>query len=147
MQSLEAAAFDYSGMMNDVYSYQKEVEYEGELLNILVVTETFFGCDYRAALGVVGDLMTARMKQFEHVLADGFPAMYRDFALDAAARRALDRYAEELKQWMAAIATWHARTRRYREEDLKRHHARRPGAAVAAVPGALPRAPHRAGWG
>ncbi|GHE25744.1 terpene synthase family protein [Streptomyces vinaceus] len=146
MQSLEAAAFDYSGLMNDVYSYQKEVEYEGELLNILVVTETFFGCDYRTALGVVGDLMTARMKQFEHVLADEFPAMYRDFALDAAARRALDRYAEELKQWMAAIATWHARTGRYREEDLKRHHARRTGAVVAALPGALPRAPHRAGW-
>ncbi|MFK0044642.1 germacradienol/geosmin synthase [Streptomyces sp. NPDC090741] len=147
MQSLEAAAFDYSGLMNDVYSYQKEVEYEGELLNMLVVTETFFDCDYPTALGVVNDLMTSRMKQFEHVLGHEFPAMYRDFGLDAAARAALDRYAEELKQWMAGIATWHAETRRYREEDLKRHHARRTGAVVAAAPGALPRAPHRAGWG
>ncbi|MFD5506655.1 hypothetical protein ACFWIB_02625 [Streptomyces sp. NPDC127051] len=147
MQSLEAAAFDCSALMNDVYSYQKEVEYEGELLNMLVVTETFFGCDYPTALGVVNDLMTSRMKQFEHVLADEFPVMYRDFGLDAAARAALDRYAEELKQWMAGIATWHAQTRRYREEDLKRHHARRTGAVVAAAPGALPRAPHRAGWG
>ncbi|WP_406185928.1 germacradienol/geosmin synthase [Streptomyces sp. NBC_01006] len=147
MQSLEAAAFDCSALMNDVYSYQKEVEYEGELLNMLVVTETFFGCDYPTALGVVNDLMTSRMKQFEHVLANEFPAMYRDFGLDAAARAALDRYAEELKQWMAGIATWHAQTRRYREEDLKRHHARRTGAVVAAMPGALPRAPHRAWWG
>ncbi|MEV0410629.1 hypothetical protein AB0I68_07385 [Streptomyces sp. NPDC050448] len=138
------AAFDYSALMNDVYSYQKEVEYEGELLNMLVVTETFFGCDYRAALGVVNDLMTSRTKQFEHVLEKEFPAMYRDFGLDAAARTALDRYAEELKQWMAAIATWHAGTRRYREEDLKRHHARRTEPVAAA--GALPRAPHRAGW-
>ncbi|MFI8275656.1 germacradienol/geosmin synthase [Streptomyces sp. NPDC085929] len=146
MQSLEAAAFDYSGMMNDVYSYQKEVEYEGELLNVLVVTETFFGCDYPTALGIVNDLMTSRMKQFEHVLEHEFPAMYRDFGLDAAARAALDRYADELKQWMAAIATWHAQTRRYREEDLERHRARRTEAVAAAGAGALPRAPHRAGW-
>ncbi|WP_369777382.1 germacradienol/geosmin synthase [Streptomyces sp. R33] len=146
MQSLEAAAFDYSALMNDVYSYQKEVEYEGELLNMLVVTETFFGCDYRTALGVVNDLMTSRMKQFEHVLEKEFPAMYRDFGLDAAAREALDRYADELKQWIAGISTWHAETRRYREEDLKRHHARRTDPVVAAGAGALPRAPHRAGW-
>ncbi|MCX4626447.1 germacradienol/geosmin synthase [Streptomyces sp. NBC_01443] len=146
MQSLEAAAFDCAALMNDVYSYQKEVEYEGELLNMLVVTETFFGCDYRTALGVVNDLMTSRMKQFEHVLEKEFPAMYRDFGLDAAARAALDRYADELKQWMAGIATWHAETRRYREEDLERHHARRTEAVVAAGAGALPRAPHRAGW-
>ncbi|WP_405700163.1 terpene synthase family protein [Streptomyces sp. NBC_00069] len=146
MQSLEAAAFDYSGMMNDVYSYQKEVEYEGELLNVLVVTETFFGCDYPTALGIVNDLMTSRMKQFEHVLEHEFPAMYRDFGLDAAARTALDRYADELKQWMAAIATWHAQTRRYREEDLERHRARRTEAVAAAGAGALPRPPHRAGW-
>ncbi|MFF3863126.1 germacradienol/geosmin synthase [Streptomyces sp. NPDC002209] len=147
MQSLEAAAFDCSALMNDVYSYQKEVEYEGELLNMLVVTETFFGCDYRTALGVVNDLVTSRMKQFEHVLADEFPAMYRDFGLDAAARAALDRYADELKQWMAAIAAWHAQTRRYREEDLERHRAQRTGpVVVAAGAGALPRAPHRAGW-
>ncbi|MFI1154120.1 hypothetical protein [Streptomyces sp. NPDC020817] len=66
--------------------------------------------------------------------------------MDVAARAAPDRYGEELKLWMAAIATWHARTRRYRVEDLRRHHARRREPVVAAVTGALPRVPHRAGW-
>ncbi|MFG2981230.1 germacradienol/geosmin synthase [Streptomyces sp. NPDC048258] len=165
MQSLEAAAFDYSALMNDVCSYQKEAEYEGELHNCLIVVENFFDCDYPTALRIVNDLMTSRMKQFEHVVANELPVMYEDFGLDAAARAALDRNAEELKRWMAAIYVWHVGTRRYREEDLKRHHAHRPAAAAAAVvpdpPGSsgppsppsppfrgrlLPAAPHRAGW-
>ncbi|MCJ1676983.1 germacradienol/geosmin synthase [Streptomyces sp. APSN-46.1] len=145
VQSLEAAAFDYSALMNDVYSYQKEVEYEAEAHNMVVVTETFFDCDYPTALGVVNDLMTSRMKQFEHVLEKEFPVMYADHGLDAAARAALDRYAEELKRWMAAIAGWHEKTRRYREEDLKWHHAGR-STTPPPLPGLLPTAPHRPAW-
>ncbi|UUU38926.1 terpene synthase family protein [Streptomyces sp. NBC_00162] len=153
MQSLEASAFDYSALENDVFSYQKEAEYEGELHNCLIVVENFFDCDYPAALRIVNDLMTARMKQFEHVVQNELPVMYEDFGLDAAARAALDRNAEELKRWMAAIHVWHLGTRRYREEDLERHHAHRPAAASGAVvpdpPGdgrRLPPAPHRAAW-
>lgn len=153
MQSLEAAAFDYSALMNDVFSYQKEAEYEGELHNCLIVVENFFDCDQPTALRVVNDLMTSRMKQFEHVLQNELPVMYEDFGLDAAARAALDRNAEELKRWMAAIHVWHVGTKRYREEDLERHHAHRPAAATGAVvpnpPGGgrrLPPAPHRAAW-
>ncbi|MCX4544836.1 germacradienol/geosmin synthase [Streptomyces sp. NBC_01565] len=146
VQSLEAAAFDYSALMNDVYSYQKEVEYEGEAHNMVVVTETFFDCDYPTALGMVNDLMTSRMRQFEHVLENEFPVMYADLGLDAAARAAMDRYAEELKRWMAAIAGWHEGTRRYREEDLKRHHAGRTAAPDRPASRPLPAAPHRPAW-
>lgn len=169
MQSMYQAACDYSAVMNDVFSYQKEVEYEGEVHNFLLVAETFFDCDYPTALRIANDLMTSRMKQFEHIVAKELPVMYADFGLDAAARAALDRNAEELKQWMAAIHVWHVATRRYREEDLKRHHAHRRAAAAGAVlpgppgavlprpPGAvvpdppvttrrLPPPPHRAAW-
>ncbi|MCX4695879.1 germacradienol/geosmin synthase [Streptomyces sp. NBC_01408] len=133
MQSLQAAAFDYSAIMNDVYSYQKEAEYEGELHNLMIVLENFFDCDYPTALHVAHDLMTSRMRQFEHVLEKELPVMYEDFGLDAAARAALNRHAEELKRWMAGIAFWHAATKRYRQEDLERHHARRPAMAAAAA--------------
>uniref|UniRef100_A0AAU2K0C7 Terpene synthase n=1 Tax=Streptomyces sp. NBC_00049 TaxID=2903617 RepID=A0AAU2K0C7_9ACTN len=136
VQSLEAAAFDYSALMNDVFSYQKEVEYEGELHNCLVVAENFFACDYPTALRIVTGLMTSRMEQFEHVVARELPVMYEDHGLDAAARAALDRHAEELKRWMAGIHAWHVGTKRYREEDLRRHHAHRPAAAAGAVAGA-----------
>ncbi|MGR4881141.1 germacradienol/geosmin synthase [Streptomyces sp. LARHCF249] len=154
MQSMYQAACDYSAVMNDVYSYQKEVEYEGELHNFVLVAETFFQCDYPTALRIANDLMTSRMKQFEHVVEKELPVMYADHGLDAAARAALDRSAEELKQWMTGIAVWHAETRRYREEDLVRHHAHRRSAAAGAVAPdprggggrRLPAAPHRAAW-
>ncbi|MFJ6755786.1 MULTISPECIES: terpene synthase family protein [unclassified Streptomyces] len=153
VQSLQAAAFDYTAVMNDVFSYQKEAEYEGELHNLLIVVENFFDCDYPTALRVVNDLMTSRMKQFEHVVANELPVVYADHGLDAPARAAMDRHVDELKQWIAAIACWHAQTRRYREEDLKRHHAHRPAVAAGAVtpnpPGRgrlLPPAPHLPVW-
>ncbi|MGP3689500.1 terpene synthase family protein [Streptomyces sp. IBSNAI002] len=153
MRSLEAAAFDYSALMNDVFSYQKEAQYEGELHNCLIVVENFFDCDPPAALRIVNGLMTARMKQFQHVVTHELPVMYADYGLDAAARAALDRSAVELTRWMAAIHVWHVATKRYREEDLERHRAHRraaaPGAPAVDPPGRgrrLPPAPHRAAW-
>ncbi|MFJ4776943.1 germacradienol/geosmin synthase [Streptomyces sp. NPDC088762] len=161
VQSMQAAAFEYSAVMNDVYSYQKEAEYEGELHNLLIVVENFFDCDHPTALRIANDLMTARMTQFEHVVERELPVMYADHGLDAAARAAVDRSADELRRWMAGIAFWHDRTKRYREEDLKRHHAHRAGlthlaGAAGAAPAAatrradgsrpLPAAAHRAAW-
>ena len=38
LRSLENAAADYACLLNDVFSYQKEIEYEGEVHNgVLVV--------------------------------------------------------------------------------------------------------------
>lgn len=135
MRSLYAAAFDYGALLNDVYSYQKEVEYEGELHNFMVVAETFFGCDYPAAVLIANDLMTSRMKQFEHVVERELPVMCADFGLDGRARAAVDRTVEGLRRWIVGIATWHEQCGRYREADLRRHHAAR-GRGGGAFPGA-----------
>lgn len=45
MRSLENAAADYACLMNDVFSYRKEIEYEGEIHNALLVVQNFFDCD------------------------------------------------------------------------------------------------------
>lgn len=118
IQNLENAAADYSMLMNDVFSYQKEIEYEGEVHNLVLVVQNFFGCDYPTGLNIVHDLMTSRMKQFEHVVAHELPVLYEDFRLGEEARAVLDGYVEELKHWMAGIYIWHRDCRRYREEDL-----------------------------
>ena len=57
--------------VNDVFSYQKEVEFEGELHNMVVVIENFLDVDRRRAVGVVNDLMSARMRQFERIVGRG----------------------------------------------------------------------------
>ncbi|WP_455353091.1 terpene synthase family protein [Streptomyces sp. SYSU K217416] len=121
MQSLENAAADYACLLNDVFSYQKEIEFEGEVHNCVLVVQNFFNCDYPTALSIVDDLMKSRMRQFQHVAANELPVLYDDFGLDQEARRVLDGYVEELQNWMAGILIWHAGCHRYKEEDLLRN--------------------------
>ncbi|WP_234322593.1 terpene synthase family protein [Streptomyces sp. NRRL S-350] len=121
IRALEHSAMDYATMMNDLFSYQKEIEYEGELHNVVLVVQNFFNCDYPAAVRIVDDLMHSRLGQFQHVAQKELPVMYEDFGLDAAAREMLDGYVKELQNWLAGILRWHEDCRRYGEADLRRH--------------------------
>ncbi|SCF89173.1 family 2 encapsulin nanocompartment cargo protein terpene cyclase [Streptomyces sp. MnatMP-M17] len=118
MKSLENAAQDYACLMNDVFSYQKEIEFEGEIHNGVLVVQNFFDCDYPTALAVVDDLMKSRMSQFQHVVAHELPTLYDDFGLDDDARRVLDGYVKELENWLSGILVWHRDCHRYKESDL-----------------------------
>ncbi|TKA08291.1 family 2 encapsulin nanocompartment cargo protein terpene cyclase [Actinacidiphila oryziradicis] len=116
---MEHAAVNYACLLNDVYSYQKEIEFEGEIHNCILVVQNFFDCGYEEALGIVNDLMTSRMQEFEHIVNTELPALFDEFGLDAAARATLTGYAEELKHWMAGILIWHQQCARYVESELR----------------------------
>jgi germacradienol/geosmin synthase len=120
MRSLENAAADYACLLNDVFSYQKEIEYEGEVHNGILVVQNFFDCDYPTGLAIIHDLMTSRMRQFQHVAEHELPVLYEDFHLGPDARRTLDGYVRELENWLSGILTWHEGCHRYKEEDLRR---------------------------
>ena len=134
VRSLENAAMDYACLMNDCFSYQKEIEFEGEIHNGVLVVRTFLDCSQERAFEVVNGLMTARIEQFEHIVNLELPALFDDFALDAAGRDALLGYAQELKDWLAGILSWHVGCRRYTEADLRRVVADAP-ARVGALTG------------
>lgn len=118
-QEMRTAAADYACFTNDLFSYQKEVQFEGELHNLVVVTEQFLGVDRWAAARVVANLMAARMKQFERLVADGLPALADQRGLDAAARAALRRRAQLLRDYMAGVLAWHRATPRYTDTGLR----------------------------
>ncbi|MEU0835309.1 germacradienol/geosmin synthase [Streptomyces sp. NPDC005969] len=120
LRSLENAAADYACLLNDLFSYQKEIEYEGEVHNGVLVVQNFFGVDYPTGMAIVHDLMDSRLRQFLHVAEQELPLLYDDFGLDAEAREILAGYVQELKHWIAGILIWHRGCRRYREEDLRR---------------------------
>jgi germacradienol/geosmin synthase len=133
VRSLENAAADYACLLNDIFSYQKEIEYEGEIHNSVLVVQNFFGVDYPAALRVVHDLTTQRMRQFEHVVEHELPVLYDDFGLSGAGRAAMDGYVLDLQNWMAGILNWHRSVDRYKAEWLgRRSHGFLPGRAPAA---------------
>ncbi|MCG0286034.1 germacradienol/geosmin synthase [Streptomyces sp. PSAA01] len=139
VRSLENAAMDYATLLNDVFSYQKEIEFEGEIHNGVLVVQNFFDCDYPTGVAIVNDLMTSRMRQFQHVAEHEFPVLYGDFGLAPEARRAMDGYVRELRHWMTGIMNWHREVPRYREAELLR--ARRRPVGAGAGSGARPVAP------
>ncbi|MGW5470625.1 germacradienol/geosmin synthase Cyc2 [Streptomyces chartreusis] len=120
VRSLENAAVDYACLLNDVFSYQKEIEYEGEIHNAILVVQNFFGIDYPTALDVVHDLMTQRMQQFEHVAAHELPIVYKDFGLSEEGREVMRNYVTDLQNWLAGILNWHRKVDRYKAEYLAR---------------------------
>ncbi len=119
MRSLTNSAADYACLLNDLYSYQKEIEFEGEVHNGVLVVQNFFNCDYPTGLGIIQDLVNSRMRQFQHVAAHELPVLCDDFGLGRTARRALDDHVRELQDWMAGLLTWYRGCARYRESELR----------------------------
>ncbi len=128
MRALDNSAADYACLINDLYSYRKELEFEGELHNCVLVVRNFLDCDQEAAVRIVGDLMNSRMHQFQHVVRAELPVLADDFDLDDAARKALGRYVRELEDWTAGVLNWHRHTRRYDDDSLTRRYGPRAAA-------------------
>jgi germacradienol/geosmin synthase len=119
MHSLRNAAGDYLCFANDVFSYQKEIEFEGELHNLVLVVQKFLGVTREESVRLVNELMTARLGQFEHLAATELPVLADRLALDEPARAALAAYLDRLRDWMAGVLHWHRETPRYRESELR----------------------------
>ena len=126
---------DFACLLNDMFSYQKEIQFEGELHNGVLVVQNFLDCDKDRAYDVVNNLMTARVRQFEHVVDLELPVLFEE--LDTAAREALLGYADKLRNWMSGILNWHREVDRYREEYLRFQPAPAPPATSFAGPSGL----------
>ncbi len=118
VRALEHSVADYATLLNDLFSYQKEIEVEGEVHNGVLVLQKFFDCDYPTAVSMVDDLMRGRLRQYEHLKKNEVPLLYTDFALDQKGREAFEAYLRELEDWLAGILNWHRSVRRYRAEDV-----------------------------
>lgn len=121
VRAMENSAADYACLLNDLFSYQKEIEYDGDVHNGILVVRNFLDCDTDRAVGIVNDLMTARMRQFEHVVAIELPALFDSLNLGAVVRDAVLGYAGDLRNWLAGILNWHRGTRRYDPDELREH--------------------------
>jgi germacradienol/geosmin synthase len=143
MREMETAVADYVCLANDLHSFQKEVQFEGELHNMVVVVSRFLNVDRHAAASIVASLMAERMRQFEHLVAAGLPALFADQSLSPEVQSAINRRVANYKDYMAGILHWHRTTARYPDADLRRrYHGFSPhptgiGTAAARVAAAL----------
>ena len=115
LRALENSAADYACFTNDIFSYQKEIEFEGQVHNCVLVVQKFLDTDRERAVSVVNDLMTSRMVQFEHVLATELSFVVEDIGLDADASEALNEYVVAFHNWVGGIWTGMLQTGRYPE--------------------------------
>ncbi|MRG92473.1 family 2 encapsulin nanocompartment cargo protein terpene cyclase [Polyangium spumosum] len=121
MRGLDNTTADVGGWINDLFSYRKEIEFEGELSNLVLVVQRFLECDADRAMHVVNDLLTARVQEFEHIVATELPALLSEFGLEKEARDALLGYVEKQRLYMAGVLNWHVVTSRYVDAELERH--------------------------
>ena len=127
VRELESCAVNAACFINDLFSHQKEVEFEGEFCNGVVVAEEFFGCSKDEGARVVADLISARLEQFELLAGGEVPQVADRFGLDAAARDSLEAYVDDLRLWVSAILNWHIECGRYTESELRRPGLTSPG--------------------
>ncbi|GAB2762524.1 germacradienol/geosmin synthase [Salinifilum aidingensis] len=141
VRQMETAAQDYTSLVNDLISYQKEIEFEGELHNLVLVVQHFLDVDRWRARDVVVDVMNARRHQFERIIAEQLPRLCEEFDLDESSRGVLTEHAEGLREWMAGVLAWHRWcVVRYSEPELRAHHQHRTSASPPAPePRARPR--------
>ncbi|HJP79901.1 MAG TPA: germacradienol/geosmin synthase [Pseudonocardiaceae bacterium] len=132
MHELVTAAHDYAGFTNDLFSYQKEIEFEGDLHNIVLVVQKFLNVDRLRARDFVIKLLAARLEQFEHIAANDLPAMFVELDLDDDIRQVLTQHADHLKDWMAGILAWHRNSSRYPEAQLRARYRPQAGPSVKA---------------
>lgn len=125
--ALEHAATDWASMLNDLYSYQAEIQFEGDVHNSVLVARDFFDCDRDEAVGIISSLMAARLDAFHHAADVEIPALADTMRLPPATRAALDRHIQELRDWMTGIHHWHRNTGRYAEAEQNRLRMARAG--------------------
>ena len=116
-------------LRNDLFSYEREIQQEGELSNGVLVLETFLDCTTQEAAESVNDLLTSRLQQFEHTALTEVPALCAEKGLDPAARADIAAYVKGLQDWQSGGHEWHLRSSRYMNQAV-RH--RSPEAATAA---------------
>ncbi len=133
-------------LRNDLFSYQREVEDEGENSNGVLVLERFLGCSTQEAADAVNDLLTSRLQQFEHTALTEVPALCAEQGLGPGEAAAVLAYAKGLQDWQSGGHEWHLRSSRYMNEGALRGVPGGGGFGMAAASLRLPRRAEKARW-
>jgi germacradienol/geosmin synthase len=125
MSEIFNTAADATWLVNDITSFQKEIEFEGELNNGVLVVQQFLDCDITLAVEIVNNLASARIRQFEYLVATELPLLFKSFSLGSQARKSLLEYIESLKSMMYGNLLWQQTVDRYKESELQNERLRR----------------------
>lgn len=113
MRTMIEAFLDWHGLLNDIFSYQREIEQESEIHNGVLIIQRFLGCDLRQAVALTNDLVSSQLRHFEHVAAVKLPTLLDEAGSDSACREEIDRYFRALQDCVAGLFEGHMVSVRY----------------------------------
>lgn len=132
IRALINSAADAISLINDIVSYRKEVEIEGELNNCVLVVKQFLGIESQPAIEIVSQISASRIRQFEHVRKTELPTLIEQFQLSPKSKESLLLYVESIQNWISGVAHWHFVVPRY--INLREHPHPTSGQPIPSVP-------------
>jgi germacradienol/geosmin synthase len=118
MQVLSDSFSDAVHLRNDLFSYQREVQEEGENSNAVLVFEKFFDCSTQEAVDAVNELLTSRLLQFEDTALVEVPALLADRPVPPVELARVAAYVKGLQDWQSGGHEWHIRSSRYMNDGM-----------------------------
>lgn len=134
LRQLENSAFDHAALVNDLYSYTKEIRDDGERHNLVYLTQSFLGCPAESARDIVVDLAQERLCQFRRLEREQLPAFFAAGGLSGEQRRAVLARLHRLRDYVAGNLAWHTTGGRYDDAAAQRNRPRpAPGQFVSTL--------------
>ncbi|ANZ39417.1 hypothetical protein BBK82_28590 [Lentzea guizhouensis] len=112
MKALVDSFGDVPGLRREVLGFDHLHGTGASTTSAVLAVQQFFECAAPQAVAVVGDLITARLRQIVSIIAE-LPSLADEYQLDETARAGLHRYAEALKSWLAGELLWSTRSGRF----------------------------------
>lgn len=104
---------DYMGLANDIASYQREVHDEYDVNNLVVVLETSLDITVQGAMHAAADLVTARLRHFEHLTQSELPSLVQQARLDHGERIELETWLGGARGFLSGLHAWYSGAPRY----------------------------------
>jgi germacradienol/geosmin synthase len=113
VRALVDAVTDSCLLINDIFSYERESADAAETGNMVVILQKFLGCDAQRAVEATNDMLTARLRQFEHTADVEIPEMCAAHHLDPEQRTTVLDLVDSLRDWPPGWLEWHKTSARY----------------------------------
>ncbi|WP_175439163.1 terpene synthase family protein [Streptomyces vilmorinianum] len=126
------AFMDYMGLANDIASYQREVHEEHDVNNLVIVLRTSLGISVQEAMHTAADLVTARLRHFEHLTQSELPPLVQRAGLAHGERIELEAWLRGACSFLSGLHAWYSGAPRYAPADSPLREQRTPTAAVHA---------------
>jgi germacradienol/geosmin synthase len=104
-------------LRNDIFSYQREIQQEGEINNCVLVIEHFLDVSPQRAADLTNDLLTSRLQQFENTAITELPALFEEYGLNLPERESVLLFVKGLQDWQSGCHEWHLRSSRYMNDN------------------------------